>query len=402
MTIHFNTINSFAQFYPKAKLPVQPVFDFSTLNLKSSDNTHASVFTKQGLFFGNARTCLAHAFALSGVNADSAVLIPAYHCGSMVEPALWLNADVLLYQQDADLSPNRKHLEKLLGDATKPVRALLLPHYFGFPQDIDYWRTFCDANKLKLIEDCAHAFFGTTSQGKTLGTGGHYSVASVRKFFCSPDGGILIGEKLPSSITATIKPDFRRQLHATLQMLLLAAEFGSLGKLGRLILLLDKYRTRLKPKPQPQSAPATIAETTAQWSWFDPDLMPVRGLDVSRLLMKYSHLQSIIDSRRRNYARLMAGIAGIPHVKPLFPELPAHVVPYMFPVLLESGESGFDRLKHAGVPLWRWEELATSDCPVSQRYRLQLLQIPCHQNITASQIDWIIDQFSDILGKPKP
>jgi len=48
----------------------------------------------------------------------------------MVEPAMWLDADVLLYQLDSDLSPNQKHLEKLLSNPTKIVRALLLPHYF--------------------------------------------------------------------------------------------------------------------------------------------------------------------------------------------------------------------------------------------------------------------------------
>jgi len=51
MTIHFNTINSLAQFYPKAKLPVQPVFNFSSLNLKSSKSRQFSAFLGQGVFF---------------------------------------------------------------------------------------------------------------------------------------------------------------------------------------------------------------------------------------------------------------------------------------------------------------------------------------------------------------
>ena len=139
-----------------------------------------------------------------------------------------------------------------------------------------------------------------------------------------------------------------------------------------------------------------------QWSWFDPALMYVEGLAVSKILIKYSRLQNSVEIRRSNYIRLIDGIASIQHLKPLFPELPDHVVPYMLPVLLESGETDFDRLKRAAIPLWRWEELAVSDCPVSQRYRLQLLQIPCHQDLTPSEIDWILNQLSEILGKRKP
>lgn len=400
MTICFHTINPDAQFYPKPKLPVQPLFNFLSLTTKSGKDTQSSAFLNQGIFFSNARTCLAHAFALSEIDAESAILIPAYHCGSMVEPALWLNTEILLYHLEPNLSPNQHHLEKLIGNSTKPVRALLLPHYFGFPQNIDHWRAFCDANNIKLIEDCAHAFFGTTSQGKTLGTIGNYSVASVKKFFSSPDGGVLIGENLPSTSLPTIKPNIKRQLHAVLQMLLLSAEFGKLGILGQIILQLDKWRSKLKSHSSlKQTAPSKKEPQTTQWSWFDPALMPVQGLVASQILMKYDQLQHSIESRRKNYAQLIDGITQIQHLRPLFPELPDHVVPYMFPVLLESGETDFIQLKRAGIPLWRWEDLAVSDCQVSQRYRLQLLQIPCHQDLTPPEIDWVISQLSKILGE---
>ncbi|TAK65182.1 DegT/DnrJ/EryC1/StrS family aminotransferase [Methylobacter sp.] len=402
MTIRFNPVNPAAQSYPKLHLPVQPVFSFSALKIIPNNGLQPSAFIRQGIFLSNARTCLAHAFALSEINAESAVLIPAYHCGSMVEPALWLDAEVLLYHLEPNLSPNQHHLEKLINNATKPIRAMLLPHYFGFPQNIDHWRAFCDTNNIKLIEDCAHSFFGTTTQGKILGTSGNYAVASVRKFFSSPDGGILIGENLSPTSLPTIKPNFKSQLHAILQTLLLSAEFGRLGLPGQLILQLDKWRSKLKHHfLSAQTIPSKEESTTMQWNWFDPALMHIKGLATSHILMKYSRTQDIIKIRRKNYAQLIEGIAETQHLKPLFPELPNHVVPYMLPVLLESGEADFDRLKRAGIPLWRWEELAVSDCPVSQRYRLQLLQIPCHQNLTSSEIDWIISQLGKILGSRK-
>ena len=115
--------------------------------------------------------------------------------------------------------------------------------------------------------------------------------------------------------------------------------------------------------------------------------------------MNRSRAQRIKDIRRKNYVRLLKGISAISHLTPLFPELPDHVVPYMFPVLLNAEQSYFDRLKNAGIPLWRWEELAESDCAISQSYRLHLLQIPCHQDLSAFEIDWILQQLSEILGR---
>lgn len=403
MTIRFHCITPAAQSYPKPYLPVQPVLSFSTLALAVNNVPQSSAFGGQGAFFGNARTCLAHAFALSGAGADSAVLIPAYHCGSMVEPALWLNTEVLLYHLEPNLSPIQQHLEKLIANATKPIRAMLLPHYFGFPQDVDHWRAFCDTHNMKLIEDCAHAFFGTSAEGRPLGTIGDYAVASVRKFFGSPDGGILIGENILPATLSTTQPSVFHEFHAIMQAAMLSAESGRLGIIGKLILQLDDWRSMLKRNSLPTLAPSPIKEPkTRKWNWFDPALMGVRGLAVSQALMKHSRVQYIGEVRRRNYSRLVEGIVKIQGVEPLFSELPDHVVPYMVPVLLESGESNFDRIKRAGIPVWRWEELAESDCAVSQRYRLQLLQIPCHQDLTSNEIDWIINQLSEILGTRKP
>jgi len=174
----------------------------------------------------------------------------------------------------------------------------------------------------------------------------------VRKFFSSPDGGVLIGANIPSSVAETTKPKIKLQLHAILQTVLQSAEFGGLGKIGKLLLLLDKCRARFKSSSQSQLIPSPPTATTIiQWSWFDPSLLHIGGFAVSRFIMKHSHLQSIIDIRRSNYQRLLIGIAGIKNMQPLFSELPDHVVPYMFPVIIESGEADFDCLKRAGVPI---------------------------------------------------
>jgi perosamine synthetase len=399
MAIQFNTIPIKAQGYPKPRLPIQPIFSLSNLKLTPTPgNTPPTVFTEPKMFFSNARTCIAHALQLSGVNAEKSVLIPAYHCGSMVEPAIWLNADVLLYHMKSNLSPNQQHIEKLIRFADKPVTAMLLPHYFGFPQEIELWRQFCNEHNIKLIEDCAHAFFGKTSRGQILGNSGDYAVASVRKFFSTPDGGVLVGKNI-DAVPSTNKPNVKREVQATLQMLLQAAEFGQLSQLGKLLLWLDKYRSDLNKSLRDQSMNTIVASNTEQWNWFDPNLLQKNGLRVSKTMMKYCRLSDIVEIRRKNYLRFIKGISKIEKLLPLFPVLPDHVAPYMVPLLLKSGESDFEQLKRAGIPIWRWEELADSNCEISQQYRLQLLHFPCHQELNAVDIDWICNKLYETLLK---
>lgn len=396
MTICFHPINPAVQSFPKPSLPVQPIFEISGIRwLPNKTGAAISAFIDQGEFFVNARTALAYALKLSGVDASSGVLLPAYHCGSMIEPALWLNAEVLLYQLTPGLAPLQSHLEQLLQNSQKPVRVLVLPHYFGFPQRVEYWRDFCDQHQLALIEDCSHAFFGAY-QNQPLGSFGDYAIASVRKFFSCPDGGVLIG-KLATHKKTTRRAKMSQQVHAVLRHMLQSAEAGGLGMLGLCINWLEQWRG--KRKQHPPLVSTTASEKTQSWQWFNPQLIESEGLPISKFLMRHSHLQSMIAIRRRNYDRLLKGLALNPSLTPLFPSLPEQVVPYMFPVLLTSGEADFVKLKSAGVPIWRWEELAASDCSVSQRYRTQLLHIPCHQNLKIADIEWIIRQFDNILNK---
>src|SRR3989338_1677585 len=93
----------------------------------------------------------------------------------------WLGGPVYNIMQYSCF-PNASYNEK--------VRGLLLYHQWGFPQDVDAVRDFCEQKKLFLIEDCAHAL-ESYYKGQRVGTFGEVAFFSLQKFFPSVVGGAV-------------------------------------------------------------------------------------------------------------------------------------------------------------------------------------------------------------------
>jgi len=48
--------------------------------------------------------------------------------------------------------------------------------------------------------------------------------------------------------------------------------------------------------------------------------------------------------------------------------------------------------------MWRWEDLAVTDCEIANKYRFSLIQFPCHQGLSDEQIDWMIATLSTVTS----
>ena len=105
------------------------------------------------LLFGGTAAVYQAARAL-GLTGKDKVLVPAYNCGHEIEPFLRAGAQVGCYRVDERLDIDLGHLESML-DST--VRAVLVTHYFGFPQPVRAIRELCDRRGVALIEDCAQS-----------------------------------------------------------------------------------------------------------------------------------------------------------------------------------------------------------------------------------------------------
>lgn len=85
---------------------------------------------------------------------------------------------------------NWRTIEPLI---TKKTKAIMAVHWGGVPCDMDEINSIAKKHKLKVIEDCAHAF-GATYKNKPVGTLGDFGTFSFQavKYLSTADGGLLI------------------------------------------------------------------------------------------------------------------------------------------------------------------------------------------------------------------
>jgi hypothetical protein len=378
--------------YPRAAVPLLPPFSWQGW-LGRKQAAAGSAFLQGGESFIQSRYALADAMRRAGVRPGTRVLLPAFHCRAIVEPVLYLGAQPCFYPARADLSPDFPALFSLAGKDGAPVAAMVLTHYFGFPNALDEAERFCAGHGIALIEDCAHALYGRAGE-RLLGTVGSYATASVWKFLPARDGALLLDNTggTPSSrpaqpllaevkALAAILQGWRR--HASRRHSMPAIDASALCEQAGLV----------AAQPKLQASEPGLKE-------FSPERAAMTSLRSSRWISAHAAHERVANRRRAHYLQWLEGMRSVPAVRPLFPHLPEGVVPYAFPLLIDAAGMGFHRLKMAGIPLWRWEDMAITDCAISRDYRLRVLQLPCHQELRAEELGWMIHTVQTLLAVP--
>jgi len=382
----FYTLASRPNDYPAVRIPSQPVPHWAAFWTEFLDWIGcpvASAFLDEPLsFFSLGRYALAEAMRRAGVGEGTAVLLPAYHCRSMVEPVMYLNA---VYPMTTNLQPDLSAASELARDGK--VRALVMTHYFGFANALETTQAFCASLGIVIIEDCAHALYGK-HDGKPLGTSGQYATASTWKFL-PVRGGAMLRDNSGGAIAKLRTQPLLSEIKTCAAMV----EIG-LKRLiqSRSLPAINAAELRERAK--------NIADQLARMNTNDIGIGPPTfqkesaeksGLYVTRGMVWAAAHRHTAHQRRKNYLRWLEVTQDIPGIRPFFPDLPGGIVPYVFPILTEHGEIFFHTMKLAGIPLYRWEDMAMTDCPVSQDYRLRLLRLPCHQGLRSQELDWMLD-----------
>lgn len=379
--------------FPKPRVPILPsALDYLT----SAEGKQPSL--DGGLrHFSRGRYALGEAYRLAGLDQQSALLAPAYHCVTMLDPALALGAQVQLYSLKSDLSPDSDSLDKLYAQSNKPVKALLATHFFGFIQEFSRLKQWCDDKGVVLIEDCSHALFTEGYQASGAGLYGKFIASSPYKFFPCTDGGLLYAPE--AELLDAVNTE-SASLLAELRGIKSTIEKSRLPKVStNEIELIDQQLESLM-----NGAPAPGADQcmmrSAQSMQYSLASTRTASLRSSRWVVSHASVENNVTRRQKNYRRWGDALLAVPNCRALYPEIPQDVVPYMFPLYLDFPMPHFYWLKQLGLPVWRWDEMAISNCPVAGDYRLHLLHLPCHQSLSDDEMAWMIATVRKTLAIP--
>ena len=129
---------------------------------------------------------------------EGMVWLPDYFCK---EPLILLrnnNISLDFYPIKEDLSPDWDAIENDIRKTSSPD-ILILVHYFGFPNQIDKARGFCDTYKIDLLEDAAHMLLPSNGMEQSV------VIFSPRKYLPIPEGGVLyIPERFTDNSTENV------------------------------------------------------------------------------------------------------------------------------------------------------------------------------------------------------
>jgi len=389
----------FAQ-YPYPKIPLSPILSENMFTRAASARQVDSILSNSNVrMVTSGRAAIALALEDAGIIAGDEVLVPAFHCESMISPVRWREATPVFFRVLADAQVD---LEDLFSKLTGNTKAVLVTHYFGVLQNLEPIRKFCDLHGLVLIEDCAHAFFGNRD-GLPVGTVGDYAIASSMKFFPNFDGGVLASSTRDLSVIKLQPHTWSFQLQSFFNITEKAISFKRFGLLGRTVNLAIICKDLLwkaakglmssnrKQQFAPPSSEGGFGLEESQW------IHKVMSLASSKVI-DLANYQQISEARTSHYAMIDRRLRGLPGAKPFYDHLPQGTVPLVYPLYVENLDEVFHHMKMAGVPIWRFGELLdpainADVCSISVHLSEHVIQFPCHQSLRLSEIEWMLDQI---------
>mgnify|MGYP002084629778 FL=1 len=368
---------------PLPRLPVLGWAAFSGVRRSSEPSVLDARFRRHTR---SGQAAIACAARLLGLKGGDAVLVPTYHCPTMIAPLAAQGLAPRFYPLGGRGEPD---LEWLRAANLQGVRAMLVPHFFGRPQPMARLREFCDEKSIALIEDCAHAFFGT-ADGRPVGQWGDAAVASLTKFFPVPEGGLILSQSRPLDPLKARSRGWSAELRAVADAVELGARHHRFPGLNTILRAAFAAKRSIRrpsgaPAGRPGAAPAIEFSPASAAVWIADRV----------------HTDRIVALRRRNYAVLAQLLGKLRNARALFADLPPAVVPYVFPLYVDQPAASYPALRSAGIPIFRWDDVwpQTPRIPgdAGHDWATHVFQLPCHQDLKPSELESIGRRVRDVI-----
>lgn len=387
---------------PALDLPRLPVLGWSAFAGPARSTIPSILDRTDVCVTTSGRAAIALALRELGIGPRDRVLVPTYHCPTMIAPVVAAGATPVFYPIDGSGSPLLESADRA---RTTGARAMIAAHYFGLPQPMAKLRAFCDAHRIALIEDCAHALFGM-SDGRPVGSWGDYAIASLTKFLPLEEGGCLVPQ--PTSTRALLHDlqALSQQLRGIANAVELGARFDRFPGINLALRTVFAGVAALRGNGKRADAEAgtTNGVDVARWlADFAPGSSATRRPSAwTRWIARHVHRGRIVSLRRRNYAQLVERTKRLSGARALLPILPDAAAPYVFPLWVDDPERIYQRVRHSGVPVFRWDEVWPG-CPALEGdnglpWATHIFQLGCHQDLAPDDLEHMVEALERLLA----
>lgn len=354
-------------------------------------------------FTHKGRIAIRKACQLINIQPGDEVLMPAYNCGTEIDPVIKGGATAVLYRVDR---LGMVDIHDLQCRITRRTKAIYATHYFGFPQQIGQIKELCETHDLYLIEDCALSLFSKDGS-KRLGTTGDISIFNLTKTLPVPDGGVLVINNIglmkePWEMNPPNQLSIFRAMFPLFKSRFIKWLSTGHNKQSSYLLALQKLGLRITSSQNQRC----ISEDTR------PDMLPGMYYDdklnnqclsfISKLMLPLFDAKHIVTKRRENYNLMLSLFQLNNSIEPLFKKLPPGVCPLHFPVLVKDRDEVAMKLCSKGInsrPWWRGyhRQLPWKDFPESCFLKNRLLTLPIHQELSPDGIAYIASNFMKLV-----
>lgn len=339
-------------------------------------------------YYGTGKAALRDGLEHLGCRSTGNVLVPAYLPDGVVEPILELGLEPRYYPVEADLGPDLADLEARI-DAES--RAVMVVHYFGFPQPrFEEVLTLAADRDLLVVDNSAHSPF-SRRDSRLLGTFGDVGFTSFRKTLPLPDGALLVGDGVSPGASplagraSWVSPSNFRHLA---RKLLTFVRFRSdrPRRLGDAALALAGA-----PPLGPELTYALSKVPMSSLSWY---------------LTGTIDPKEVVAARRAVYRAWLDVFAGRPGASVLYEPLPDGVCPQAVPLVFDRADSAERFVEAArtagvgGVHTWPLLREAVRDSPAygtATDLASRLVTVPCHQQLSPDAVAVAADAVDAVL-----
>jgi perosamine synthetase len=378
------------------RTPSLPTFDWNTFSGNRKSTTPCMLEQADVHLTTSGRASIVLALEALGIGPGDTVLVPSYHCPTMIAPIVQRGAQPVFYPLDAIGAPLIDWIRQLNPTS---ARAILVAHFFGLPQPLSPIRAWCDQNSVRLIEDCAHALFGN-SGGRPIGTWGDLAIGSLTKFLPIPEGGCLVSRLDRSSRPALSSISTLHQIKAAFDVVHTSANHRRLkgfGEVVRGLHALQRALKRGKPIAEEADASAEAGGTTIDMRVAHQELALA-----CRWIALHAPRERIVEQRRNNYAFFAQAFADQGGMRALVPSLPDDCAPYVFPLWVDRPDPGYAELRRRAFPVSRWDRLWPAVPEIAGdmgvKWSSHILQLACHQDLRESELEQMVVTLKNVYG----